>query len=211
MLYALDEHGRRVTATPGATAVCPQCEAPVIAKTGRIVTWHWAHQSLEDCDPWSEPETRWHLSWKRLLSRDTPAGPACMVEQVITRDGETHRADVVNPAGRVLELQHSSISPADIEARERFYGRMWWLFDAREPYASDRLRLPRKVAEPNTYTFQWLHPKKSLIYVKQPLYLQLDGVRVFRVRKIGLDKRLFGWGELLTTPLFSHLVRWSGT
>ncbi len=41
-----------------------------------------------------------------------------------------HRADIVGSRGKVIELQHSSISPDDIHARENYYGDMVWVFDA---------------------------------------------------------------------------------
>ncbi len=41
-----------------------------------------------------------------------------------------HRADIVGNRGKVIELQHSSIPPDDIHARENFYGDMVWVFDA---------------------------------------------------------------------------------
>jgi len=38
---------------------CPLCEKPVIAHCRERYVWHWKHQG--SCDPWSEPETEWHL------------------------------------------------------------------------------------------------------------------------------------------------------
>jgi hypothetical protein len=42
------------------------------------------------------------------------------------------RADIVTASGVVVELQHSPISAETIAEREAFYGRMVWVFDARE-------------------------------------------------------------------------------
>ena len=43
---------------------------------------------------------------------------------------QPHRADIMGNGGLVVELQHSSISPEEIQQREAFYGNMIWLFDA---------------------------------------------------------------------------------
>lgn len=79
--------------------------------------------------PWSEPEGSWHLGWKELF--EMPC------REIALRDpatGELHRADVLVGSGTsratVLELQHSSISEDERDAREAFYRRehrMFWL------------------------------------------------------------------------------------
>jgi hypothetical protein len=123
MLYANGNQGR-IQATPGTQANCSCCGNELLAKCGEIKQWHWAHQA-GDCDPWYEPESEWHLGWKALRA------DAEQTEVTIKRDGIIHRADIVCADGTVLELQHSSISPEEIRERERFYGKIAWLFDAR--------------------------------------------------------------------------------
>jgi hypothetical protein len=110
---------------PNGRGVCPCCGGLLIAKCGKIVTHHWAHESSDDCDPWSEPIGPWHLWWQGLVRQEA-------VEVV----RGSHRADIVGSGGAVVELQHSSISAEDIAAREAFYGNMIWLFDATERFAS---------------------------------------------------------------------------
>jgi len=116
MKWALVD-GRRSQAQPGLTATCPGCGGEVLAKCGELVQWHWAHRNSE-CDPWSEPESAWHLNWKNRF-------PAEWQERVI---GD-HRADVLTPKG-VIEFQKSTISTKTICEREQFYGRMVWVVDA---------------------------------------------------------------------------------
>jgi len=83
-------------ATPGARSTCPGCGGELVAKCGRIVTWHWAHLAA-DCDPWSEPESEWHRRWKFwFLSH-----PGVRVEVPMAE----HRADVVLADGRIVELR----------------------------------------------------------------------------------------------------------
>ena len=105
---------------PASWERCELCGANVRAKMRtHPCRRHWAHLSSEDCDPWSEGLTEWHLSWQIIVNNrfvEVPIGP--------------HRANVVGNGGKIIELQHSPIRPEDIEAREAFYDDMIWLFDA---------------------------------------------------------------------------------
>jgi len=122
MMLAASQSGERFPASPGARAFCPTCNSEVIAKCGEVKVWHWAHQSLKDCDVWSEPESEWHYNWKVLAGIDN-------TEIVISNAlGDVHRADIkVN--GRVIELQHSTLSTREVRERENFYGTMIWVID----------------------------------------------------------------------------------
>lgn len=62
MLYALED-GEHRTARPQRGGKCPGCSGDLIAKCGEINAWHWAHRA-NDCDPWHEPESEWHIGWK---------------------------------------------------------------------------------------------------------------------------------------------------
>lgn len=119
MQYAVDAHGSRILAEPGLRAMCPVCGAPVIAKCGDILAWHWSHLT-RDCDPWYEPESAWHREWKECF-------PTEWREVVIGN----HRADLKTPKG-VVEFQASCISSTEIQERESFYGRMIWVVKAEE-------------------------------------------------------------------------------
>lgn len=204
MLLAHDSAGSLTTATPSARGTCPLCGQPVHARTGQIVSWHWAHLNLTECDTWSEPETQWHRHWKYLFRLKSINGPACEIEKVIERDGIRHRADVRTQSGIVLELQHSSISPEDIQARERFYPRLWWLFNAQEAFEAGRLYIRNKG---EYHTFQWMHPRKTLTFIRGRLFLHLDADRILAIRKMNLSTRLYGWGNLLDNSAFQRLVR----
>jgi len=144
-----------IYALPGSSAVCPACSAVVIPKCGPIVTWHWAHKA-RDCDPWSEPESAWHLGWKQFAHRS---------EVVIERDGVKHRADIVDRAGVVVELQSSYLPAVEIWERERFYGRMVWLY--RSTWL-DRLHFgPRG--------FWWKHGSKAMAMSREPVFWDVLG------------------------------------
>lgn len=174
MIYGIRD-GRRVVATPGAKAECPCCNGKLVAKCGRLVAWHWAHESVE-CDPWSEGESAWHLDWKDLAPadrREVVRGP--------------HRADLVGPGGGVVELQHSAISVDEIEERERFYGKMVWVFDATEFGGNLLFR-----EKPEYVTFRWRWPRKSLLAVTKPMFFDFGHGQLLEVRKLGRETPLGG-------------------
>lgn len=197
MMYATTALEARAEATPKARGKCPACQAEVLAKCGKIVSWHWAHVGA-DCDAWSEPMTQWHLDWQAEV-------PPERREVVIGN----HRADLVTAGGHVVELQHSSISVDDIQAREAHYDRMAWIFDARSAFEESyeqfsglfsgyyrRLTMRDKG---NYVTFQWKHPRKTLSACSKPIYLDLDGQHILGVAKLYTDQPRFGgWGFLTT-------------
>jgi competence CoiA-like predicted nuclease len=151
MMYARIEDQRRL-ARPEQRGQCPGCAGEVIAKCGEIRIWHWAH-AVDDCDPWSEPESEWHLGWKKHAPTDR-------TEVVIEKEGKKHRADILCANSAVLELQSSTISSIDIRAREDFYKYMAWLFQVTW---ADRLHYGKK-------GFWWKHGALSQTFITKPLF-----------------------------------------
>lgn len=170
MIYANDECGNRVTATPNATATCPSCDAGMVAKCGRIKVWHWAHQSLRDCDTWSEGETLWHAAWKSRFQ-----GIEVTMRKGIGGVEHLHRADVVTPLGTVIEFQHSAISSQDIADRERFYGNMVWVLDATTTFRKDRILLRHEQPQSGSpfCKFIWSHRRTSFDEAAASVFLDL--------------------------------------
>lgn len=193
MLYALVD-SRKVLACPGAHGTCAHCGGDMVAKCGTIKAWHWAHCQL-DCDPWHEGETAWHLGWKARF-------PAAWVEVSCG----AHRADIRTPS-YVIELQHSSLAPDDIRAREDFYRNMIWVLDA-SPFMS-RLNFTDR----GEYCrFQWLHARPIWRDVAQkPLVFDFgpDGLfAVGRLRKEG--NGTFGWGRFISPDaLLAGAIDWN--
>lgn len=186
MIYGLCDR-TRVEATPKGRADCPTCGGELRAKCGRIVTWHWAHVA-KDCDPWSEGESAWHLGWKMLAPPD-------LREVAFGR----HRADMVTPWGKIIELQHSSISVGEIEERERYYDNMAWVIDA-APFANN---LHLKWGEGRAFlSFRWTHPRRTLLAIKRPMFFDLGGGDLLEIRKIYQDDRVSGWGSRTTQTDF---------
>jgi hypothetical protein len=126
--YAWIDGRKRPPIAKKERTTCRDCGGQLSAVMPVENVPHWRHTS-GDCDPWSEPEGDWHLAWKEFFDL------SC--REVALRDAETgelHRADVLTgrgtPAATVLELQHSSISEEERNAREAFYQRehrMFWL------------------------------------------------------------------------------------
>jgi hypothetical protein len=173
MLYANSPDGGKITATPDAEGTCPLCGVNLVSKCGRINAWHWAHKDMANCDPWYEPETPWHFGWKQLVA------PAFCEFRL-----PPHRADILGNGATVIELQHSSISPEEIEEREQFYDNMIWLFDATDE-AWNRFQLTHEQSPDvgRFVSFRWLHRRRSVAFCKKPVFLDL-GIRLLEVRKL---------------------------
>lgn len=200
-MYGKNSIGQMIEATPGAEASCPGCGADLRPKCGTIKVWHWAHVGDVDCDPWWECETHWHQSWKKILKQE-------YCEVAIGN----HRADIAIPGSMnltlVIELQHSSISPETIQARETFYKNMFWMFDA-APFADNFELRPQE----NYFSFRWKHPRQSLFSVNRQMFLDfsfvpyyMDNPVVFHVKKLHPEVPCGGWGYLLSKQEF--IDRW---
>jgi hypothetical protein len=187
VLYAIGESGETVRPErTGQRGSCPCCRQTVVAKCGEVKIWHWAHLVAE-CDSWSEGETEWHLAWKTALAAPPFDG---RVEVPVERDGGLHRADVVLPNGLVVELQHSPIGTDEVGARECFYGRMIWLFDAREAVARGKLCLCEGGGVHRQ--FEWAHLPHGIRSAQAPVLLDIGGGPLARLLEVP-KKGARGW------------------
>lgn len=157
-------------------------------------------------------ETAWHAAWKAQYAK-------AFHERTIGH----HRADVCLPDGTVIEIQHSKIAEADIEERERFYGKMVWLVDARNwdigtrkrellftetygenqygRYAVDFLPLRHQATTLGSIVkFRWRRPSRTWRVAKKPLCLDL-GPFVLQVGRIHWDSLVGGWGQIISQGL----------
>ena len=189
MLYALNSSDEKIRATKNVEGWCPQCRGLMVAKMGEINAHHWAHVSSKDCDVWRDGETRWHLAWKSRF-------PIDFVERRIDRGDAWHVADVLLPDGIVIEFQHSSISPADIQAREDFYQRVIWVIDVKD--AADRFSFKQDGQE---IKFKWEQPRRSFERSNAPCLLDLGDGRMFSVTRWSIGC-FFGWGQFATRDEF---------
>jgi len=210
MQFARVDRQPRQAADPdlrGHPASCELCGRDVRPYCGQIRAWHWRHVALGDCDPWYETETAWHRQWKERFPEDS--------REVIM---PPHRADV-RCRDLVLELQHSFISPIEVQARETFYGKMVWLFDASR-FADN---LTSEVTEQDPVTsqvqssFSWYYPRPHIRAAKAPVFLDVPESRahrravwhIFDFGSHAVDFALsyrFGYCQALTPDQFAHYV-----
>ncbi|NYZ12641.1 hypothetical protein HL658_08770 [Azospirillum sp. RWY-5-1] len=123
MRYAIVD-GKKSEAQPKLKGHCPNCDAEMVAKCGRVKIWHWAHKGCPPCDPWWETETNWHRAWKNCFPMDWQE-----VSHIDPYSGERHIADIKTPYGFVIEFQHSIIHHTERYEREAFYKNMIWVVD----------------------------------------------------------------------------------
>lgn len=201
MRFAVDPAGNRLAAAPRTRGHCPGCNAPVQAKCGEVLTWHWAHLADTGCTWDPEPETAWHRNWKSCAPTD---------RQEISLNG--CRADIISPSGLVIELQHSHLPGEHIRKREAAYRHMVWLFDAREPFAANRLRLNRHPDRPINdlyWTIRWDRPPAYPSQATATMFLDLDEYTLIWV---GAwydnpdDNAKSGYGWVVTPEWFERVI-----
>jgi hypothetical protein len=119
-------------AAPDGYGSCPACTAPVFAKCGEHVQWHWAHAVGEgvDCELGegldADEYTGWHIAVQTHAN-----GLGATIEA--THPTKKRRADIRTAGGRIIELQHSRIDRDVVLGREADWtplGPMLWLWDA---------------------------------------------------------------------------------
>ncbi|MGP5868225.1 competence protein CoiA [Pseudomonas aeruginosa] len=228
MLYAWIGDQKRPPAAKGEQTICRDCGGLLTAVMPVENTPHWRHKA-GDCDSWSEQEGPWHLGWKELFDM------SC--REVTLRDtttGELHRADVLvgsgSPRATVLELQHSSISEDERNAREAFYRqghRMFWLVHIHNEnsflatYFGMSLDFQSRVISLDGKDFgvmRWMGPNKQFIekWKRATAHVFFNaGCHIFYLAGPGVTTRLggpFQRGEFalcaLTREDFLEAVHW---
>lgn len=179
MEWALKD-GLKVKAKPEEKGNCPICNEKLIAKCGEIKIWHWSHKNNNDCDTWSEPESKWHIDWKNEF-------PIENQEVLINKNNILHIADIkIN--NNIIELQNSSLSYEEIQEREQFYENMIWILNGENLFGGLELRekwIEEKQKDLNgkesiksnrkIITFRLRSPAKSWWFAKKPIYVHLIG------------------------------------
>lgn len=187
-------NGVKKRAEKGSVGICSCCKNKVIAKCGDIKIWHFAHENLDDCDKWSEGETRWHIKFKNMF----PEG-----SQEVTM--KNHRADIYHN-GYVIELQHSPISVFEANEREEFYsgyGKMVWVFDMIEKHISNHIKEVSRKHITHLDVLKIKYPKKILEFLNCRVYLDF-GLFMFKCYQIN-ENTIFGYK--LNRELFMALVK----
>ena len=125
MLVALMEKERILAglAEKGRAYFCPGCSQEVTVKKGRKIIHHFAHKPPVSCS-WAAGETQLHLKAKELLYLHFKAEGRFVEIEYPIADRQL-RADVLvsarNGQSVAFELQHSTISPDEIEHRTSLY------------------------------------------------------------------------------------------
>jgi hypothetical protein len=190
MMYAQADDGRLVLATPGGRGHCRLCGAVTIAKCGQVVVHHWAHEARAECDPWAEPDSKWHRWWQEFA----PPGRSEVVMG-------PHRADIFTDDAWVVELQHSYLGVDEIAEREKFYGsKMAWLWDCTEAWRAGRLAIENERGTDWSglpCSFRWKRPRKTLRVCKRVVFLDI-GWGVLGVESMEIDRhgQMIGSGSL---------------
>ena len=190
MMFAYVNDQKRL-ASPDQRGQCPACRAELLAKCGSIRTWHWSHiADDEDCDSWAESELEWHLGWKGHV-------PSDRAEVVMTRNGKTHRADILAANGAVLELQASSILPPEIQERESFYKHMAWLYRVTW---TDRLHYGPK-------GFWWKQGSIAQTFITKPLFWEFEDEGLVQQIKLTRADRPNSYGNPVGNRILGHAVK----
>ena len=202
MLYAVDVHGKKIPAKKGLVGYCPVCNEELIPRCGEIRIWHWAHKPQSQC-VYSE-ESEWHRWWKLMV-------PPERCEVVFHSDVGVLRADIVTPAGIVVELQRSNISLKDVRKREYAYGKMIWLFDVfRQKNNEIRYTVDSwfgsydieykqfEIIYKDKYfvRFRWRWAPKILKHITKPIFLDCGDFLIY------VTRLYFG------SPLYGHGYTW---
>ncbi|MHB1422805.1 MAG: competence protein CoiA family protein [Gemmataceae bacterium] len=122
-------------------SLCPDCGAALLARRGRVVIWHWAHQGgkrSRDGEGCVSSETFWHLAWKKVYHQF----PGWEIEVPIELQGRKYRLDACNlQRSKAREFVHSlSESYMRKHLALRASGLdVLWIFDG-EAFASARVR-----------------------------------------------------------------------
>lgn len=133
----------------------------MIAKCGDTNAHHWAHRRGEDCDTWREPMTDWHLAWQECFPEEC--------REVWVGASREHRADVRGQR-KILEVQKSSISAAEIQEREEFYGDMAWMLCGED--FDGRLRMWTCDDEERIcFRFKWRNMRRCWVAARKDIYI----------------------------------------
>jgi hypothetical protein len=119
MIFALVDL-KKTKAQKGLIGFCPVCNEKLIPVCSEYRINHWRHKSNSECDIWSEGETEWHMKWKSYF-------PEVNQEVIIIKNAIKHIADIYTENSTVIELQNSPIADAEINERNVFYDKIFWI------------------------------------------------------------------------------------
>ncbi len=193
MLYAINTKGEKLLPEPHMEAICPICKNKVISKCGEINAWHWAHKSNVECDDWTETDSEWHNSWKKLYPKEN-----CEL------DINGRRADILTDHYEVILLNSSSLSLEDIRLRESYFKNIIWIIKA-----DDIIENFDFYEKDNYYTFRWKHARKYVAYLTKPTILDFGDGELFVLRKMYKKSPCGGWGKFISLDTFLKVKKFN--
>ncbi|HGO8536085.1 TPA: competence protein CoiA [Streptococcus suis] len=124
MLVAVDQKGKTVNLLEKPEVkkeeyFCPACAGKVRYRSGKILRSHFAHQTLRDCDFWSENESAQHLSLKSSLYQWLQGQEEVDLEAYLPATKQV--ADILVNQQLALEVQCSSLSISRLQERTEAY------------------------------------------------------------------------------------------
>lgn len=176
-------------------AQCPDCSAEMLAKTGNVVVWHWAHR-VRPLDCQAAYEGEWHLAWKGLALDGT---------QEVAHPSGKRRADVLAPGGFAVEFQASALTAEEVRAREADWdNKLVWVFDAREAYKKDSLRIMGHGSQRGIF---WFKAPERIKTARCPTYYDLGDEGLIHVHELRQERSsLKGRGKILSKKLVVESV-----
>lgn len=178
---------------------CPGCGREMLAHTGDVIAWHWAHRHDDEAAACAtEPETEWHLTWKSRCGDD---------ERVEVPRG-ARRADVLTPYGWAVEFQHSPMDVREATRRERdWHRRLLWVVDAREAYDGERLTMWRPRGREHL-TLRWAWSPAWVREASCRMFLDIGErlVMIGRWFDKNPDRPVMGYGWPLEIDQFARCV-----
>ncbi len=150
---------------------CPDCWAPLVAKRGEIVRWHWAHKTGGGSGGCYHPETEWHLAMKYAYL----GFEHWDIEVPVKTTYGNFRVDALNRKTKdIREFIHTldPSYPRKHWSLTRCNANILWIFDGNE-FVTARARPcsnggMRKFLKPNAYDLQRI--VKGLVFWDENLW-----------------------------------------
>lgn len=124
MLVAIDQKGQMINLLEKPEVkkeeyFCPACSGKVRYRSGKILRSHFAHQTLRDCDFWSENESAQHLELKTIFYEWLRKHEAVKLEVPLPQIQQV--ADLLVNRNLALEVQCSRLSISRLQERTKAY------------------------------------------------------------------------------------------